>query len=342
MTNNFKLDDRYTNALSYDDVFIIPKYSDISSRKEVDISTKINNKIIKVPIMNANMESIADEYSCSEVRNAGGVAALHRFQDIGSACREYLLVVIQGINKNVESPIFVSIGVNRDSKERAQELYNVGAREFIIDIAHGDSYQMKQMIQWMKANLSECFVMAGNVGTGEAVRHLGLWGADAIKCGIAGGAVCVTKNVTGVVVPMFSCLQDCVIAKNDFEQKFGRELIICADGGVREIGDIAKAVGLGCNIVMSGKMFAGCIEAPGKGRYSGSASSDVQTMYRTDKEYVPTPEGKSIVVDSTGESAGQVVEHIAGGIRSSCSYVGARNIKEFQEKCTFGTRHNKT
>jgi GMP reductase len=65
-------------------------------------------------------------------------------------------------------------------------------------------------------------------------------------------------------------------------------------------------------------------------------------MYRTDKEYIPTPEGKSIFVDSTGEAAGQVVEHIAGGIRSACSYVGARNIKEFQEKCTFGTRHNKT
>ena len=339
MTNNFKLDDRYTNALSYDDVFIVPKYSDISSRKEVDIATKINGKPVGVPIIPANMETISDRILCEEVRKAGGVPALHRFQSIESACGEFYKMNVMSYSR---SPLFVSIGVNRDSKERAQELYNVGAREFIIDIAHGDSYQMKNMIQWMKANLPECFVMAGNVGTGEAVRHLGLWGADAVKIFIGPGSVCVTKNVTGCTMPTFTCAQDCVMAKNDFEQKYGRELVICADGGVREIGDITKAIGLGCNLVMSGKMFAGCIEAPGKGVYRGSASSDVQTMYRTDKEYIPTPEGKSIFVDFTGEAAGQVVEHIAGGIRSACSYVGARNIKEFQEKCTFGTRHNKT
>jgi len=339
MTNNFKLDDRYTNALSYDDVFIIPKYSDISSRKEVDITTKINGKPVFVPIMPANMETISDRILSEEVRKAGGVPALHRFQSIESACSEFYKMNVMSYSR---SPLFVSIGVNRDSKERAQELYNVGAREFIIDIAHGDSYQMKQMIQWMKENLSECYVMAGNVATGDAVRHLGLWGADAVKTNIGPGLVCVTKSVTGVTMPTFTCAQDCVMAKNDFEQKYGRELVICADGGVREIGDITKAIGLGCNLVMSGKMFAGCIEAPGKGVYRGSASSDVQTMYRTDKEYIPTPEGTSIFVDSTGEAAGQVVEHIAGGIRSACSYVGARNIKEFQEKCTFGTRYNKT
>jgi IMP dehydrogenase len=226
MTNEFKLDNRYTNALNYDDVFIIPKYSTIASRKEVDISTKINNQIVKVPIVNANMETIADEYLCSEVRNAGGVAALHRFQDIESACIEYLQVVIQGINKNVDSPIFVSIGVNRDYKERAQELYKAGARDFIVDIAHGDSYQMKSTIQWMKSNLPECFIMAGNVATEEAVRHLGLWGADAVKVGIGNGAVCTTKNITGITVPMFSSLQDCVMAKHDFEQKYGKKLTI--------------------------------------------------------------------------------------------------------------------
>lgn len=338
MSTKYKINEQYRNALSYDDVFIIPQYSDISSRKEVNITKTINGKTVEVPVLNANMETIADDVLCSELKKTGGVPALHRFQSIEDACFEYSKVATCN---NKVSPIFVSVGVNRDSKERAQELYNVGAREFIIDIAHGDSFQMKSMIQWLKSNLPECYILAGNVGTGVSTTHLGLWGADGVKVGIAGGEVCITKNVTGVVVPMFTCVQDCVVAKNEFEQKYGRELIICADGGIKEIGDISKAIGCGADLVMCGRLFANCIEAPGKGVYRGSASSDVQTLYRTDKEYIPTPEGKSIIVNSTGETTKQLVEHIAGGIRSSCSYVGAKNLIEFKDKCTFGTRHNK-
>jgi IMP dehydrogenase/GMP reductase len=159
---------------------------------------------------------------------------------------------------------------------------------------------------------------------------------------IVHNSVCLTKNVTGVTLPQFSCIQDCHAGKMIAENTTGRKITLIADGGIREIGDICKAIGQGADFVMSGKLFAGCIEAPGKGIYRGSASSDVQTKYRTDKEYVPTPEGTSIKVEQTNESVLQLIEHVAGGLRSAYSYSNARNTGEFQTKVLFGIRHNKT
>jgi len=346
ITNN----PNFSNSLSYDDVFIIPQYSEISSRKEVDISTNIvdlnlHNKPageskIEVPIMVANMDTVAGTEMALAVNKAGGSIALHRFQSIDDACKQYNEITNQ-INSSMHN-IFVSVGVNRDSTQRAQTLYNNGARHMVIDIAHGHSLQMRKMIEWIKRHLPGTYVMAGNVGTAQGVEDLVFWGADAIKCNIGPGAACTTKNITGVTLPVFSCIQDCNLGKLRMQDKFGKPILLVADGGIREIGDICKAIGAGADMVMSGRLFAGCLEAPGKGIYRGSASSDVQTLYRTDKEYVPTPEGTSMNIELTNESATQVVEHIAGGLRSAYSYTGARNTKEFKEKVIFGIRHNKT
>lgn len=346
---SFIIEKPYSQSLSYDDIFIIPQYSDISSRKEVDVSVNItdlnlSNKPagttnIKVPIVNANMDTVAGEDIAVAIANAGGLATLHRFQSIEDACAEYTRVVNR---LTVQTPVFVSVGVNRDSIQRAQTLYNHGARHMIIDIAHGHSEQMKKMIEWIKGHLPGTYVMAGNVATRQGVIDLTLWGADAVKVNVGPGAVCVTKNVTGVTVPTVTSLIEAFEAKLELQEKYGREVALVADGGAKEIGDICKAIGIGIDFVMTGKLFAGSSEAPGKGVYRGSASKDVQTLYRTDKEYVPTPEGKSINVELTDESASDIVEHVAGGLRSAYSYVGARTTQDFKDKVTFGVRYNKS
>lgn len=111
---------------------------------------------------------------------------------------------------------------------------------------------------------------------------------------------------------------------------------VIADGGLTEIGDICKALGAGADFIMSGRFFAACDEAPNGTIYRGSASQDVQALYRNDKQ-MPTPEGKTTVLGAAGPVRG-VVDDIAGGIRSAFSYVGARDMKEYHEKCQFGTR----
>ena len=331
-------DKNYSEALNYDDVFIIPQYSEISSRKEVDVSYRLDNNSytleVDVPIMPANMETIAGPELASAVLKAGGLGTLHRFQTIEESIADYL---------QVNSPnVFVSVGVNRDSQDRAKALFQAGARFFIIDIAHGHSKQMKDMLEWFRSELADTYIMAGNIGNPQGLIDLVTWGADAVKVGIGPGAVCLTKNVTGVTVPQFTNVRNCAIAKSRLEWELGRKLTLVADGGVQEIGDVCKAIAAGADLVMAGKLFAGCVEAPGRGVYRGSASADVQTLYRSDQEYIPTPEGKSIQVDRTNESAAYVTEHVAGGLRSSFSYVGARTMREFQQKVTFGIRHNKS
>jgi len=328
------------SALSYDDVFIVPNYSEVSSRKEVDISSTMSDKFVEVPIITANMDSITDRTIAKIVREAGGIAALHRFQSVEEACQEFKEVQL---SSKIYSPIPVSIGVNRDSQERARALYYVGAREFVIDIAHGHSKQMKDMIEWMRKECPDSYIIAGNIATPEAFCDLANWGAHAVKVGVGPGAACLTKNVTGVTVPQFTCVANCAMAKDEynFHRTNQNKVKLIADGGIKEIGDVCKAIGAGADFVMCGKLFASCKEAPGKGIYRGSASADAQTTYRLDKEYVPTPEGLVMTVELK-DSAAEVVTHIAGGLRSACSYVGAHTLREFQENCMFGVRHNKS
>lgn len=330
------------NALNYDDVFIIPKFSYISSRKEVNTAIKIGALEIKVPVMAANMADIVNPVTARAFFEAGGLSCLHRFSSIEDSVKDF--VETKGCN-----PVFVSIGVNRDYQERFQELYKAGARYYIIDIAHGHSQQMYDTIHWIKNNYRGTYIMAGNIATPQAVEDLIKWGADALKVGIGPGANCLTKNITGVTMPQFTAVRQCAFKRfeidfnNSMKSGIEKKTLVVADGGIKEIGDICKAIGAGADVVMAGKMFAGCNETPSArtGKYSGSASKEIQTLYRTDKEYVPTPEGITTPVEVKGISVKDVIEDIAGGLKSAYSYSNSMTTREFQRNCQFGTRHNK-
>lgn len=328
-----KFDDRFVNALDYSDVFIIPKNSDVVSRSKpgVDTSTKIGNLNLEVPIISANMSSITESQTAITLWETGAIGALHRFLSLEELLEEYNKVLC------AQAECFVSVGVNSDSRTRVEELVQFGAKYFIIDIAHGDSVNMENMLTWMKNKYGNSIhVMAGNVATPEGVLNLEKWGADSVKVGIGPGAVCLTKDVTGVTVPAFTTACRCSEVAS---------VPIISDGGFSSIGDFAKSIGAGADLCMTGKFFSGCTEVPGEviensnGKfkaYYGMASKRAMIKVR-DENNLPTPEGKEILVPLKGSVRG-VVEDIAGGLRSAFSYVGARNLKEFQTNVTFGTR----
>jgi IMP dehydrogenase len=329
------------NGLDFKDVYLIPQYSEIETRSQVDIGVVLPKDIhgnpwkIEVPVISSNMDTITNGHMAKAMWSAGGIGALHRFMTIDKNVKEYEHVR----GTRVASDCFVSVGVNRDSKERTQELYKHGARYFVIDIAHGHSKMMRDMISWIKGQYSDIFLMAGNVATTLGSYDLASWGADAIKVGIGPGAVCLTKNVTGVTVPQLGAIQACASA--DIPDGVRKFPLIVADGGIREYGDVAKAIAAGADMVMIGGLFAGTDEAPGdlingKKVYRGMASRDAMRVIRVG-ESMPTPEGTSILVDSKGP-VGNIVQDIAGGLRSAFSYSNARTIKEFWKNAQFGIK----
>ncbi len=329
------------NGLEFKDVYLIPQYSEIETRSQVDIGIVLPTDIfgnpwkIEVPVISSNMDTVTGGSMAKAMYDAGGLGALHRFMSIEKNIEEYTYVR----GHRVPSDCFVSVGVNRDSKERTQELYKAGARYFVIDIAHGHSKMMKDMIEWIKGEYNDVFLMAGNVATGKGAAQLAAWGADAVKIGIGPGAVCLTKNVTGVTVPQLGAIHDCykAISKCTWRTK----PLIVADGGIREYGDVAKAIAAGADLVMIGGLFAGTDEAPGdlidgKKVYRGMASRDAMRAIRVG-ESMPTPEGASVLIDSKG-SVKNIVQDIAGGLRSAFSYSNARTMQEFWSNAQFGIK----
>lgn len=323
-------------SYEYDDVFIHARYSDILSRNEVSTKVTLSSKDsmhsmeLHVPVISSNMDTVTEGMMTKTLAEAGAIGALHRFMPIVDNIAEF----------QKERKCFVSIGVNRDWQERATALHIHGARFFVVDIAHGHSKMMMDTVQWLRKEFGrDIFIMAGNVGTPDAVRDLDSWGVDCMKVGIGPGAVCLTKNVTGVNTPMFTTVQECAEATDK---------PIIADGGLRAFGDIAKAIGAGATAVMSGFFFAGSPETPERSLqydpvtetykhiYRGMASRDVMNNIRSEGN-MPTAEGRTTFTDEK-PSAKIIVNEIAGALRSSFSYVGARNFTEFQSKVQFGYR----
>lgn len=331
-------------CLDYQDVFIVPKFSSIESRKTVDVSTTLFDMKLDVPIISANMDTVTNADVAISMYDNGGIGALHRFMSVEENLNEYNKVRLG------QAKCLVSVGVNEESKERAVELYNIGARYFVIDIAHGHSLLMKNMIEWLRKEFgSNIYIMAGNVATDEGTYDLASWGADAVKVGIGPGSVCITKNQTGVTFPQFDAVALCVKGARYFENTNGKKITVVADGGLREFGDIAKAIGAGADLVMSGKFFANTKEAPGKRIYSedgdviakeyrGMASKEAMKSIKREED-MATPEGIQTMIKSSEHGIKDVLKDIKGALQSSFSYSNAKNMKEFQTRVVFGVRN---
>lgn len=335
------------HALTYDDIQLVPGYSEIESRSKIDLSTSFTrNYTLKIPLIASPMDTVCDSEMAIAMAQLGGVGIIHRFMTIEEQAKSVKnvqlqadAVVVYTLGENITSrggiagkwgdmtvPISAAIGANGDYLERAQELVKNGANVILIDVAHGHHKFVKDALKNLKQTLpSHVDVIAGNIATYDGARDLQDWGADALRVGIGGGSLCTTRVKTGFGVPNITSLQDVVTVS---------DVPVIACGGVRNSGDIAKALAVGADAVILGSLLAGTKEAPGQiiekpnglyKRYRGAASLETKSIHGQSTRNV---EGESTVVPFKGGMK-FIVEGLLDGVRSALSYAGASNITEF-------------
>ena len=355
-------------ALSFDDVLLKPRMSKIKSRGDINLMSYLkddeyddpNNDCriteegveLELPIISSPMDTVTGRRMALSMARAGGLGIVHRYcsieeqvamiKDLGlgkerdtSKDEEHLAISEARLDgsrrpekfKTVVSPPAsgAAIGVSGDYKERAQALVDAGCKILCIDVAHGHHILVKDALRHLKSTFgNKLTLIAGNVATSRAFEDLSRWGADAIRVGVGGGSICSTRIQTGHGIPTLQSIIDCTKSEG------GAKII--ADGGIRNAGDIVKAIAAGADFVMLGSLLAGTDESPGQvfssadGKrykvYRGMASAEAQIDWRGEARSL---EGVSTTVPWKG-SVEKILKDLEQNIRSGFSYTGAKNI----------------
>jgi len=303
----------------YDNILLLPRKCRVESRSECDTSITLGQHTFRLPVVPANMKTVVNETICEWLAQHGYFYVMHRFDlDNVAFVRDFT-------SKGLYASI--SLGVKQADRDTVAQLVSEGlVPDFItIDIAHGHADSVQHMIAHLKQHLPGSFIIAGNVGTPEAVIDLENWGADATKVGIGPGKVCITKSKTGFGTGgwQLSALKWCA--------RVATKPII-ADGGIREHGDIAKSVRFGATMVMIGSMLAGHEESPGQTvevdgklykEYYGSASDFNKGEYKH-------VEGKRILEPIKGKLA-DTLREMQEDVQSSISYAGGKKLMDVRK-----------
>ena len=320
-------------ALTYDDVLLVPQYSEIKSRRDVSIASELEGNgpltRLSLPIIASPMDTVSEEEMGVAMWQAGGLAVVHRYNTITEQAS-----ILDGIIVNAGCNAAAAIGTSGDYLERASALYETGVRILCVDVAHGHHILMKNALNELRATFGDkVHIMAGNIATLEGYDDLVNWGADSVRCNIGGGSICSTRVQTGHGVPGLHTIVDCAGSAS-------RAVPIIADGGIRNSGDIVKALAAGADFVMLGSLLSGTDETPGdvinthEGKfksYRGMASKDAQIAWRGKTASL---EGVATTVPCKGP-VDDVLEDLGRGIKSGLSYSGARTIRQLQAKAKF-------
>ena len=327
-------------ALTFDDVTLAPKYSEILP-SEVDTSIKLTNYLrLKIPLLSSAMDTVTESKMAIAVAKAGGIGVIHRNLEIKKQ--------IDKIRKVKKKKLLVGAAVGAGPKEllRAKEILKEGVNLVVVDTAHGHTKKVSQIIKYIKKiKHKKVALCAGNIATPEAAKFLIRLGVDIIKVGIGPGSICTTRLVAGIGVPQLSAILSVRSAIKNKKVK------IIADGGVKYSGDLAKAFAAGADAVMIGSLFAGTDEAPGKiikrngklfksfrgmgsvgAMNKGSADRYFQIKQKDMSKYVP--EGVEGFSKYKGDVA-NIIFKLIGGLRSSMGYLGSKQIKFLRNKPQF-------
>ena len=303
----------------YDNILLLPRKCRVQSRAECDTGVTLGKHTFRLPVVPANMKTVVNEQICEWLATNGYFYVMHRFDlDNVKFVRDC---------KTIGMYASVSLGVKQADYDTVAAWRSEGlCPDYItIDIAHGHSDNVHRMITHLKEQLPDAFIIAGNVGTPEAVIDLETWGADATKVGVGPGKVCITKLKTGFGTGgwQLSALKWCA--------RVATKPII-ADGGIREHGDIAKSIRFGASMVMIGSMLAGHEESPGQtvevdGRlfkeYYGSASDFNKGEYKH-------VEGKRILEPIKGQLK-DTLREMQEDLQSSISYAGGTRLMDIRK-----------
>ena len=307
------------DIFDYDNVLLLPRKCRVESRSECDPSCEFGGRRFKLPVVPANMKTVVDEPITEWLATHGYFYVMHRF-DLDTLAYAKRM-------RTLGHYVSISAGVKAADYQLVDHLAleGVGADYVTIDIAHGHADSVRRMIEHIRQKLPQAFVIAGNVGTPEAVIDLENWGADATKVGVGPGKVCITRLKTGFGTGgwQLSALKWCA--------RVATKPII-ADGGIRSHGDIAKSIRFGATMVMIGSLFAGHEESPGRTvevdgelfkEYYGSASDFNKGEYRH-------VEGKRILEPIKGKLADTLVE-MEQDVQSSISYSGGKKLLDIRK-----------
>ena len=318
-------------ALSYDDVMLIPKYSDIRSRSSVDTSVDLGKGVkISNPVVPSNMKAIIGPEMIEKMYAKKMMSIMHRFVSIDEQIKiaEDLLAKH---GKDIFNYFGFSVGVKTEDYDNLKRIIDLGVKIICIDVAHGHSIQCEDMTKHISSTYPDVLLISGNVATYEGAMFLYECGADIVKCNVGSGSICLTRINTGNGVPAITTLIDTAKAKQDFQVKNGKKVFLMSDGGVKTAGDLVKGLCF-ADLMMCGNLFSGCDESPAEKfvidgqTYKTYAGSSTHRGNFT--------EGVSALVLSKGP-VDKIVQSFTEGLQSGMSYQGAHNLKELRNDPKF-------
>jgi IMP dehydrogenase len=311
------------DGITFDDVLLVPQHSKVVSRSDVDVSVTVKGTKYLHPIIPANMQTITGHEMAQAVSRSGGLALVHRFMPF-----EDQLAIAKAEQDRTNS-IGFSVGVKAEYKDNIMQLSDYGVKIFCIDIAHGDSDGGVAMTYWIRDNYPDAVIISGNVATYSGAYNLWRAGADIVKVGVGPGSLCTTRIETGNGVPQLTALINVAEAKSMLPNP--DKAFIIADGGIKNAGDIVKALCF-ADMIMAGNIFAGCVETPG---------NILSIMGKTYKEYKGSSthktnhvEGVTTIVPTKGRFI-DILNKLLEGLKSGCSYQGAHNLIELKDHPEF-------
>jgi len=332
--------DPIKEALTFDDVSMVPKYSKVLP-SEVNTSIKLSNNLtLRIPLLSSAMDTVTESKMAIAIAKAGGIGVIHRNLDIKKQIQEIRKV------KKQKLLVGAAVGAGPLELKRAQAILKENIDLIVVDTAHGHSKKVAEIIKAIKKmKTKKTSLCAGNIATAEAAKFLIKLGVDIVKVGIGPGSICTTRLVAGIGVPQLSAI---------IEVKKGvknNKIKIISDGGIKYSGDIAKALSAGADAVMIGSLFAGSLETPGKlikkngklyksfrgmgsvgAMNKGSADRYFQTKQIDVSKYVP--EGVEGFVKYKGDVK-SIIYKLIGGLKSSMGYLGAKKVTLLKNKPNF-------
>jgi len=332
--------DTIKEALTFDDVTLAPKYSEILP-SEVNTAVSLTKNLrLKIPLLSSAMDTVTESEMAIAIAKAGGIGVIHRNLDIKKQIFEIKKV------KKLKLLVGAAVGAGPNEFIRAKAIIKEGVDLIVVDTAHGHTKKVAEIIKFIKRfKNNKIALCAGNIATSEAAKFLIKLGVDIIKIGIGPGSICTTRLVTGIGVPQLSAI---LSVRKGIKNK---NVKIISDGGIKYSGDLAKAFAAGADAVMIGSLFAGSDEAPGKlikkngklfksfrgmgsvgAMNKGSADRYFQVKQKDTSKYVP--EG----VEGFAKYKGDVhciIYKLIGGLKSSMGYLGSKNIIKLRNKPNF-------
>ena len=332
--------DPIKEALTFDDVTLAPKYSEILPSETNTAVTLAKNLKLKIPLLSSAMDTVTESKMAIAIARAGGIGVIHRNLETKKQ-----VIEIQKVKKQ-RLLVGAAVGAGPDEFDRVKAIVKESVDLIVVDTAHGHTKKVGEIIKFIKKiNKNKIALCAGNIATPEAAKYLIKLGVDIIKVGIGPGSICTTRLVAGIGVPQLSAI---LSIRNNLKKK---NVKIISDGGIKYSGDLAKAFAAGADAIMIGSLFAGTDETPGKlikkngklfknfrgmgsvgAMNKGSADRYFQTKQKDVSKYVP--EGVEGFVKYKGD-VGNIIYKLIGGLKSSMGYLGAQNIIELRNKPNF-------